>query len=152
MGSHCVYLHNKRNVNIVDSTAPLCGCVAQSGSTTPTATRASSLSIWLSTTTIIHVSSACVVSTVVASGAPSLPTCMCILSEEFLRKAIGNYRFVLLTNRASPQRSDIKPDLRQRALRITSRAAWRWNKVLLVRENVDRPLSAMVVATEHNAR
>ena len=68
-----------------------------------------------------------------------------------LRKAIGNYCFVLLTNRASLQMSDIRPDLRQGALLVTSRAAWRWNKMLLARENVDNHLATMVVATEHNA-
>ena len=68
-----------------------------------------------------------------------------------LRKAIVNYCFVFLTNRASPQISDITPDMRQRALFVTSRAAWRWNKMPLARENVDSPLAAMMVATEHNA-
>ena len=46
---------------------------------------------------------------------------------------------------------DIRPDMRQRALFVTSRAEWRWNKMLLARENVDSPLAAMVLATEHNA-
>ena len=41
--------------------------------------------------------------------------------------------------------------MRHRALFVTSRAAWRWNKMLLARENVDNPLAAMVIATEHNA-
>ena len=68
-----------------------------------------------------------------------------------LRKAIGNYCFVFLTNRASPQISNIRPDMRQRTLFVTSRAAWRWNKMLLARENVDSPLAPMVVTTEHNA-
>ena len=54
-------------------------------------------------------------------------------------------------NRAPPQISDDRPDMRQRALFVTSRAAWRWNKMLLAREYVDSPLVAMVVATEHNA-
>ena len=69
-----------------------------------------------------------------------------------LRKAIGNYCFVLLTNRASPQISDIRPDMRQRALFVTSKAAWHRKKMLLARENVDSPLAAMIVATVHNAR
>ena len=66
-------------------------------------------------------------------------------------RLLENCCFVLLTNRAPPQISDNRPDMRQRALLVTSRAAWRWNKRLLVRENVDSPLAAMVVATEHNA-
>ena len=41
--------------------------------------------------------------------------------------------------------------MRQITLFVTSRAAWRWNKMLLARENVDSPLAAMVVATEHEA-
>ena len=41
--------------------------------------------------------------------------------------------------------------MRQRALFVTSRAAWRWNKMLLTQENVDSPLAAIVLATEHNA-
>ena len=58
---------------------------------------------------------------------------------------------MLLTNRAPPQISDNRPDMRHRALFVTSRAAWRWNKMLRARENVDSPLAAMVFATEHNA-
>ena len=45
-----------------------------------------------------------------------------------------NYCFVLLTNRAPPQISDNRPDMRRRALFVTSRAAWRWNKMLLARD------------------
>ena len=41
--------------------------------------------------------------------------------------------------------------MRHRALFVTSRAARCRNKMLLARENVDSPLAAMVVATEHNA-
>ena len=71
---------------------------------------------------------------------------------DFIRRPLENYYFVLLTNRAPPQMSDKRPDMRHRALFLTSRAAWRWNKMLLARENVDSPLAAMVVATEYNAR
>ena len=39
--------------------------------------------------------------------------------------------------------------MRQRALFVTSKAAWRRNKMLPARENVDSPLAAMVLATEH---
>ena len=49
-----------------------------------------------------------------------------------------------LTNKAPPQISDSRPNMRHRALFVTSRAAWRWNKMLLARENVDRPLASMV--------
>ena len=42
--------------------------------------------------------------------------------------------------------------LRQRALFVTSRAACRRNRILLARENVDSPLAAIAVATEHNAQ
>lgn len=52
---------------------------------------------------------------------------------------------------SAPQISNIKADMRQRALVVTCRAASLWNKMLLTRENVDTPLVAMVVATEHNA-
>ena len=62
-----------------------------------------------------------------------------------LRKAIGNYCFVFLTNRASPQISDVRPYMRQRALCVISRAAWRWNKMLIARENVDSPLAEMAI-------
>ena len=71
--------------------------------------------------------------------------------SHFITRLFENYCFVLLTNRAPPQISDNRPDMRQRALFVTSRAAWRWNKMLLARENVDSPLVAMVLATEHNA-
>ena len=66
-------------------------------------------------------------------------------------RLLESYCFVLLTNRAPPQISDNRPDMRHRALLVTSRAVWRWNKMLLARENVDSPLAAMVLATEHNA-
>ena len=69
----------------------------------------------------------------------------------FIRRLLENYCVVLLTNRAPPQISDNRPDMRQRALFVTSRAAWRWNKMLLAREIVDSPLAAMVLVTEHNA-
>ena len=69
----------------------------------------------------------------------------------FIRRLLENYCFVLLTNRAPPQISDNRPDMRHRALFVTSRAAWRRNKMLLSGGNVDRLLAAMVVATEHNA-
>ena len=55
---------------------------------------------------------------------------------------------MLLTNGASRQMSDIRPDMRQRALFVTNRAAWRWSKMHLARENVDSPLATMVLATE----
>ena len=58
---------------------------------------------------------------------------------------------MLLTNRAPAQISDNRPDMRHRALFVTSRAAWRWNKMLLAREIVESPHAAMVLATEHNA-
>ena len=74
-----------------------------------------------------------------------------VLLQYYYQKAIGNCCFVLLANRASPQISDIRPDMRQRALFVTCRAAWRWNKMLLAWENVDSPLAAMVVSTEHIA-
>ena len=70
---------------------------------------------------------------------------------KFITRLFENYCFVLLTNRAPPQISHNRPDMRQRALFVTSRAAWRWTKMLLARENVDSPLAAMVLATEHNA-
>ena len=69
----------------------------------------------------------------------------------FIRRLLENYCFVLPTNRAPPQISDDGPDMRQTTLFVTSRAAWRWNNMLLAWENVDSPLAAMVLATEHNA-
>ena len=74
-----------------------------------------------------------------------------MFSRLFITRLLENYCFVLLTNRAPPQISDNRPGMRQRALFVTSRAAWRWNKMLLARENVDSPLAAMVLAPEHNA-
>ena len=68
----------------------------------------------------------------------------------FIRRLLENECFVLLTNRAPPQIPDNRPDMRHTAFFVTSRAAWRWNK-LRARENVDSPLAAMVLATEHNA-
>ena len=56
-----------------------------------------------------------------------------------------------LRTETPPQISANRPDMRHRALFVTSRAAWRRNKMLLARENVDSPLAAMVLATEHNA-
>ena len=44
---------------------------------------------------------------------------------------------MLLANKAPPHILDNRPDVRHRALFVTSRAAWRWNKMLLARENVD---------------
>ena len=71
--------------------------------------------------------------------------------QTFIRRVLENYCFVILANKAPPQISDNRPDMRHRALFVTSRAAWRWNKMLLARENKDRPLAATVVAIEHNA-
>ena len=48
--------------------------------------------------------------------------------------------------------SDSRPDMRQRALLVTSNAACRWNKMLLAELKVDIPRAAIVVATEHRAR
>ena len=59
---------------------------------------------------------------------------------------------MLLGTRAFPQMSDVQPNMRQRALFVTSAAACRWNRMPLARENVDNPLAAIVVATEHNAQ
>ena len=74
------------------------------------------------------------------------------LCKVFIRELLENYCFAaVLTNRVLPQISDDRPGMRHRALFVASRAAWRWNKMLLARENVDSPLVAMVVATEHNA-
>ena len=47
---------------------------------------------------------------------------------------------------------DTRPDMRQRALFVTSNAACRWNKMLLAELKVDIPRAAIVVATEHRAR
>ena len=68
------------------------------------------------------------------------------------RKAIENYCYMLLVTSASPQVSDVRPYMRQRALFVTSRAACRWNRMLLARGNVDSPLAATVVVKGHNAR
>ena len=51
--------------------------------------------------------------------------------DNFIRSLLENYCFVLLTIRA-PQISDNRPDMGHRALFVTSRATWRWNKMLLV--------------------
>ena len=64
---------------------------------------------------------------------------------------LENYCFVLLTNRAPPHISDNRPDMRHRALFVTSRAAWRWNKMLLARENVDSQRHAALLVTSHGA-
>ena len=50
--------------------------------------------------------------------------------------------FTVLGNRAFPQISDVRPDMRQRALFVTSRAACCWNRMLPARENVDSPFAA----------
>ena len=47
---------------------------------------------------------------------------------------------------------DSRPDMRQRALFVTSNAACRWNKMLLAELKVVIPRAAIVVATEHRAR
>ena len=56
--------------------------------------------------------------------------------ETFLlyERLLENYCFVLPTNRAPPQVSDNRLDMRQRALFVTSRAAWHWKKMLLAHD------------------
>ena len=68
------------------------------------------------------------------------------------RKAIEIYCCMLLGTSAFPQISDVRPDMRRRALFVTSRAACRWNRMLVARENVDGPLVPIVVTTVHNSR
>ena len=65
---------------------------------------------------------------------------------------IENYRYMLLTISACRHMSDIRPDMRQRTLLVTSRAAWRRNRMHLARQNVDCPLAAIIVETDHKAR
>ena len=58
--------------------------------------------------------------------------------------AIGKLLFrASYEDKAPPQISDNRPDMRHRVLFVTSRAAWRWNKMLLARENVDSSLAAV---------
>ena len=57
-----------------------------------------------------------------------------MITRVFTRRLLENYCFVLLANKAPPQISDNWPDMRHRALFVTSRAAWRWNKMLLARD------------------
>ena len=45
-----------------------------------------------------------------------------------------------------------RPDMRQRALFVTSNAACRWNKMLFAELNVDIPREAIAFANEHRAR
>ena len=59
---------------------------------------------------------------------------------------------MLFGTRVIPQISDVRCDMRQGALFVTSSAACRWNRMLLARRNVDSLLAEIVVATEHNAR
>ena len=80
------------------------------------------------------------------------PLCQCTTQSKGKRKAMEIYCCMLLGTRAFPRISDVRPDMRQRALFVTSRAACCWNWMLLARENVDSPLAGIVVATEHNAR
>ena len=68
------------------------------------------------------------------------------------KKAIEIYFCMLLGTRDFLQISDVRLDLRKRALFVTGRATCRWNRMLLARENVDSPLAAIVAATERNAR
>ena len=60
--------------------------------------------------------------------------------------------YMLPTNSASRQISIIRPEMRRRALFVTSRAAWSWNTIHLARKNADSPLAAVVVATGQKAR
>ena len=46
----------------------------------------------------------------------------CSYNDIFTRRLLENYCFVLLTNKAPPQISDNRPDMRHRALFVTSRA------------------------------
>ena len=62
--------------------------------------------------------------------------CSLRYTKVYIRRLLENYCVVLLTNRAPPQISNNRPDMRLRALFVTSRAAWRWNRILLARENV----------------
>ena len=53
--------------------------------------------------------------------------CKCVVTVADARwldfkRLLENYCFVLLTNRAPPQISDNRPDMRHRALFVTSRA------------------------------
>ena len=56
----------------------------------------------------------------------------------FYERLLENYCFVLLTNRAPPQIPDNGPDMTHRALFVTSRAAWIWNKMLLAVDNASK--------------
>ena len=47
---------------------------------------------------------------------------------------------------------DRSPDIKQRAMFVTSSAKWRWNKVILAELKEENPLAAIVVATEQSAR
>ena len=48
-----------------------------------------------------------------------------------------------------PERS---PDIKQRALYVTSSAAWPWSIMLLAELKEEKALAAVVVATEEGAR
>ena len=47
---------------------------------------------------------------------------------------------------------DTGPDVRQRALFVTSNAARRWNKMLFAELKVDIPRTAIAAATDDRAR
>ena len=75
-----------------------------------------------------------------------------LLSGPF--RLLENYCFVLLTNRVPPQISDNRPDMRNRALFVTSRAAWRWNvlEILLKQEILYIPVPLQLLNYEHLPR
>ena len=62
------------------------------------------------------------------------------------------YCCILLATSASPQISDVQPDMRKRVLFVTSRAPSRWSRMLLAQENIGGLRAAIVVPTEHKSR
>ena len=54
-------------------------------------------------------------------------------NEMIKRKSIEIHCCMLLGTRSFPQISDVRPDMRQRELLVTSRAACCWNRMLLSR-------------------
>ena len=67
------------------------------------------------------------------------------------RKARDDYCMLLVTS-SSHQVSDVRTEMRQRALFITGRAAWRCNRMRLSPQNVKSTPGAIIVPEEPNFR
>lgn len=93
-------------------------------------------SMWLRSTEDVHVVCLCMQSgaseTVLQWGCNERNN-MTLFSEEASQAYSTKYCCMPPANSLSRQISDVRSDMTQRALYVSRRATWRWNKMLLVR-------------------